>query len=410
MGRAPCCEKVGLNRGRWTAEEDDILTKYIQANGEGKWSCLPKNAGLLRCGKSCRLRWVNYLKSDLKRGKFSTHEDETIIKLHSSLGNRWCLIASHLPGRTDNEIKNYWNSHLSRKLYNYRKIIQELKQQEVVVEQPLKSRSTNIAPKTRVIRTCKSATKKKKSKFPTKLGNPAPKKLEVTSSSQEVDNGAGTGILPAMDDISLDSDDFSNIVFDGLVVCPAEAPNFQMSNQPGDKNGEIMLTSDDVENWLMGDNVTVQSKNELNICNGGAPSLYLNDEFDALGEDWDNLNLNDKVEQFEEETLLSWLSEINYDKANDGDCISTNLQRESDTDKQNATLENNVNPNLCINYELDTLEWDCGSLDLQGEKSWNSEEHKSSSWRWDSISDDFDWISATLQSEADGEHKPSCNI
>ncbi|THG23857.1 hypothetical protein TEA_000874 [Camellia sinensis var. sinensis] len=87
MGRAPCCEKVGLKRGRWTAEEDEILTKYIQANGEGSWRSMPKNAGLLRCGKSCRLRWINYLRSDLKRGNISSEEEEIITKLHSTLGN-----------------------------------------------------------------------------------------------------------------------------------------------------------------------------------------------------------------------------------------------------------------------------------------------------------------------------------
>ncbi|KAI5565107.1 hypothetical protein BDE02_14G102300 [Populus trichocarpa] len=125
MGRAPCCEKVGLKKGRWTAEEDEKLTKYIQANGEGSWRSLPKNAGLLRCGKSCRLRWINYLAADLKRGNISAEEEEIIINLHASLGNRWSLIASHLPGRTDNEIKNYWNSHLSRRIYSFRRPVNE---------------------------------------------------------------------------------------------------------------------------------------------------------------------------------------------------------------------------------------------------------------------------------------------
>ncbi|XP_030455912.2 transcription factor MYB111 [Syzygium oleosum] len=118
MGRAPCCEKVGLKKGRWTAEEDEILTSYIQAHGQGSWRSLPKNAGLLRCGKSCRLRWINYLRSDLKRGNITAEEEKLIVQLHGTLGNRWSLIAGHLPGRTDNEIKNYWNSHLSRKIYS----------------------------------------------------------------------------------------------------------------------------------------------------------------------------------------------------------------------------------------------------------------------------------------------------
>ncbi|XP_061370352.1 transcription factor MYB8-like [Gastrolobium bilobum] len=118
MGRAPCCSKVGLHKGPWTPKEDALLTKYIQAHGEGQWKSLPKRAGLLRCGKSCRLRWMNYLRPDIKRGNITTEEDDLIIRMHSLLGNRWSLIAGRLPGRTDNEIKNYWNTHLCKKLKN----------------------------------------------------------------------------------------------------------------------------------------------------------------------------------------------------------------------------------------------------------------------------------------------------
>ncbi|WRX08981.1 SANT/Myb domain - like 8 [Theobroma cacao] len=116
MGRKPCCLKEGVNKGAWSAQEDKILTNYIELHGEGKWNTLPQKAGLNRCGKSCRLRWMNYLRPGIKRGNISPDEEDLIIRLHRLLGNRWSLIAGRLPGRTDNEIKNYWNSVLSKKL------------------------------------------------------------------------------------------------------------------------------------------------------------------------------------------------------------------------------------------------------------------------------------------------------
>nr|AID21665.1 At4g21440p-like protein [Arabidopsis lyrata] len=116
MGRSPCCEKNGLKKGPWTSEEDQKLVDYIHKHGYGNWRTLPKNAGLQRCGKSCRLRWTNYLRPDIKRGRFSFEEEETIIQLHSFLGNKWSAIAARLPGRTDNEIKNFWNTHIRKKL------------------------------------------------------------------------------------------------------------------------------------------------------------------------------------------------------------------------------------------------------------------------------------------------------
>ncbi|XP_010536079.1 PREDICTED: transcription factor MYB46 [Tarenaya hassleriana] len=105
-----------MKKGLWSPEEDGKLMQYMLTNGQGCWSDVAKNAGLQRCGKSCRLRWINYLRPDLKRGAFSPDEEHLIIRLHSILGNRWSQIAARLPGRTDNEIKNFWNSTIKKRI------------------------------------------------------------------------------------------------------------------------------------------------------------------------------------------------------------------------------------------------------------------------------------------------------
>ncbi|CAK9171154.1 unnamed protein product [Ilex paraguariensis] len=116
MGRQPCCDKLGVKKGPWTAEEDKKLINFILTNGQCCWRAVPKLAGLRRCGKSCRLRWTNYLRPDLKRGLLTEVEEQLVIDLHARLGNRWSKIAARLPGRTDNEIKNHWNTHIKKKL------------------------------------------------------------------------------------------------------------------------------------------------------------------------------------------------------------------------------------------------------------------------------------------------------
>ncbi|GLJ17243.1 hypothetical protein SUGI_0298910 [Cryptomeria japonica] len=105
----------GLNRGAWQPEEDLLLKTYVEANGAGRWSTLASKAGLKRCGKSCRLRWMNYLRPNVKRGHITPDEADLIIRLHKLLGNRWSLIAARVPGRSDNDVKNFWNIHLSKK-------------------------------------------------------------------------------------------------------------------------------------------------------------------------------------------------------------------------------------------------------------------------------------------------------
>ncbi|CAM6006982.1 unnamed protein product [Sphagnum balticum] len=114
------CETAGddLRRGAWTAEEDEKLLAYVGSHGTGHWRSVGRKAGLQRCGKSCRLRWTNYLRPNIRHGSFTPDEEDLIVKLHSSLGSRWSLIAAKMPGRTDNDIKNHWNTRLKKKLCN----------------------------------------------------------------------------------------------------------------------------------------------------------------------------------------------------------------------------------------------------------------------------------------------------
>ncbi|MED6177067.1 hypothetical protein PIB30_094234 [Stylosanthes scabra] len=103
-----------LKKGPWTSTEDAILIEYVKKHGEGNWNAVQRHSGLARCGKSCRLRWANHLRPDLKKGAFTEEEEWRIIELHAKIGNKWARMAGELPGRTDNEIKNYWNTRIKR--------------------------------------------------------------------------------------------------------------------------------------------------------------------------------------------------------------------------------------------------------------------------------------------------------
>ncbi|PON51481.1 MYB transcription factor [Parasponia andersonii] len=106
---------VVLKKGPWTAAEDQILMEYVKKHGEGNWNSVQKYSGLNRCGKSCRLRWANHLRPNLKKGSFTPEEERLILELHAKYGNKWARMAAQLPGRTDNEIKNYWNTRVKRR-------------------------------------------------------------------------------------------------------------------------------------------------------------------------------------------------------------------------------------------------------------------------------------------------------
>ncbi|XVF16517.1 hypothetical protein REPUB_Repub10bG0038100 [Reevesia pubescens] len=116
MGKPRCCNKSNVKRGLWTAEEDARILAHVSNHGIGNWTWVPKKAGSNRCGKSCRLRWTNYLRPDLKHERFTPQEEDAIINLHKLICSRWSLIARHLSGRTDNDVKNYWNTKLRKKL------------------------------------------------------------------------------------------------------------------------------------------------------------------------------------------------------------------------------------------------------------------------------------------------------
>ncbi|KAK2990965.1 hypothetical protein RJ640_007113 [Escallonia rubra] len=115
MAYQEAMQEKNLRKGPWLEEEDEQLNAIVTLLGERRWDALAKASGLRRSGKSCRLRWMNYLRPNLKHGLISEEEEQIILQLHEQWGNKWSKIAQRLPGRTDNELKNYWRSHLRKK-------------------------------------------------------------------------------------------------------------------------------------------------------------------------------------------------------------------------------------------------------------------------------------------------------
>ncbi|KAF7140795.1 hypothetical protein RHSIM_Rhsim06G0153600 [Rhododendron simsii] len=136
--------KDGKKKGAWSLEEDTKLrnsVEILQKYGHWNWQELPKYAGLSRCGRSCRFRWMNYLRPNVKHGNYTKDEEDLILKLHQQLGNKWSEIAAKLPGRSDNEVKNHWHTHLKKRLRKYEAAF------EVPKEQSKRRKRRALAPK-----------------------------------------------------------------------------------------------------------------------------------------------------------------------------------------------------------------------------------------------------------------------
>ncbi|CAJ1969895.1 unnamed protein product [Sphenostylis stenocarpa] len=370
MGRAPCCEKVGLKKGRWTAEEDEILGKYIQVNGEGSWRSLPKNAGLLRCGKSCRLRWINYLRADLKRGNISAEEETTIVKLHASFGNRWSLIASHLPGRTDNEIKNYWNSHLSRKIYSFPR----METQPGTMDTP---KVVSIPPKRKGGRTSRWAMKKNKTH--TQNSN-RPKHTFIEQNIIDI-------AVPTPPTPSLESEGVSNAVTDLTAAADADV---------AEEHGEARREAE----------VNEKCEKEKSVEESGDGDILGLCEFEDINEGSGALCISDMLESCLAETSGVW--DISEERERNDVVVAGGADA---CPNKTSSCESSVNGDSCSSMALGLdKHWDWESVVefnniAESQLFCDDWEHKEKllTWLWE----DGDWESDTMKLGETDPHTPN---
>ncbi|KAF3775407.1 Transcription factor [Nymphaea thermarum] len=274
MGRAPCCDKANVKKGPWSPEEDTKLKEYIEKYGTGgNWIALPHKAGLKRCGKSCRLRWLNYLRPNIKHGEFSDDEDRIICSLFASIGSRWSVIAAQLPGRTDNDIKNYWNTKLKKKLFGRQK-----DQQQTGRNSSRKSQANPIIP---TKSTLLEPTKNESSllsfenlHFPTSIimnSHQQPEQQNVLETSSDVSqlNYIWPGLLP----LNLDHHQpapFSTCMFSADQSCSSSDGSY---NQVAAVKTEMMpneiIDTIALENLLLPQKGSVDNQNSYRFVLGG---------------------------------------------------------------------------------------------------------------------------------------------
>ncbi|KAL5977623.1 hypothetical protein ACLOJK_041521 [Asimina triloba] len=217
---------TNVRKGSWTEEEDLLLKRCIEKYGEGKWRHVPARAGLNRCRKSCRLRWLNYLRPNIKRGDFAVDEVDLIIRLHKLLGNRWSLIAGRIPGRTANDIKNFWNSHLSKKL------------------------------------------NEEQHQFASTLPNPGPIALASTSDHQWLIKGSDSTMTPNQNKKEEDDSFWKNILFeiDGTDTNPHAVNSDAMVDDDSNMFVKFESFLSDIESWdILGDECLNQTNDSFDF-------------------------------------------------------------------------------------------------------------------------------------------------